>query len=649
MGMRSALILALVSVVAGPAFSARAEPSYSRYIVVLRPGTDTSRAESEHSKREGVQVEHTYRYALNGYAARVPKDRVDDLRSESDVAFVQPDVVYHVASQTTPTGVSRIHAVSSTVKGTGVNVAVIDTGIDLNNPDLASNIMGGVNCSNGSNPDDFNGHGTHVAGTIAAIDNGIGVRGVAPEAKLWSVRVLNNNGVGGATQVLCGLDFVDSKSPAKGGPIKVANMSLEIPFNQPADDGQCGSVNNDAVHQAICQLVDDRVTVVAAAGNDHDDIKFISPAAYDEVIAVSALADSDGAPCGTGAATGFGADDTFASFSNFATSAADKAHLIAAPGVGILSTKNNGTTEVMSGTSMATPHVSGAAALYLQSQPAATPDAVKQALFAAAEPVDVNVNGECTDPAVSHTDPAGNNPEPVASIGQWVLPLDAVTPGVVRGNKWFLNDGFDAVPEHVFNFGSATDTFVAGDWDGDGAASPGVVRGNNWFLVDGFGTGTLHTFAYGSSTDTPVVGDWDHTGSAGPGVVRGNYWFLRDGFSGPTSHNFPYGKVGDIPVVGDWNRDGSVTPGVVRGNVWYLSVGFTGHADHVVAFGKVGDHFIAGDWDGNGTTTPGVVRGNVWYLSNDFSGAASAIFPYGIAGDHFIAGDWNGVTPPPSP
>lgn len=386
----SSLVLAVALLLTlGSAPAAKAAPASGvvpgQYIVVF---TDTvsnpADAASDMARKHGLGLLHTYSYAIKGFAATIPAARLNAVKADPRVLFVSEDREVSIGAQTLPTGIDRIDAeqtATHTNKGTGVNVAVIDTGIDLTHPDLKANIVGGKNCSTGRSYNDGNGHGSHVAGTIAAVNNTDGVVGVAPEAKLWAVRVLNNAGSGTWSSVICGIDFVTSKAPANGGPITVANMSLG---GTGSDDGNCGLSNNDALHQAICRSVAAGVTYVVAAGNETDNAANHVPAAYDEVITVSALSDSDGKSGGTGGAPSCRTsekDDYFASFSNFGADVD-----IAAPGVCILSTWKGGGYNTISGTSMASPHVAGVAALYIATHPGATPAQVKDALIAAQEP-----------------------------------------------------------------------------------------------------------------------------------------------------------------------------------------------------------------------------------------------------------------------
>jgi subtilisin len=343
-----------------------------QYIVVLAPGTNSLSAANDMAREHGLTVAHVYSHALNGFAARIPDARLEKLKEDPRVLLIDADRVMTIQAQTIPTGILRIDGhLSSTAAGNGsgsvnVDVAIIDTGIQTNHPDL--NVVGGKNCVKGRNTiEDGNGHGTHVAGTVGALDNGIGVVGVAPGARLWAVRVLDNNGSGTTASVICGIDWVT----ANASTIEVANMSL----GGSGSDSVCGG--SDTYHNAICNSVNAGVTYVVAAGNSAADSANFRPATYAEVITVSALADFDGAAGGLGSATcRADVDDTFASFSNYGADVD-----MIAPGVCILSTWRGSGYNTISGTSMAAPHVAGAAALYLSQNPSATPAQVKSALI----------------------------------------------------------------------------------------------------------------------------------------------------------------------------------------------------------------------------------------------------------------------------
>ena len=344
----------------------------NRYIVVLKPSRDDPEraASAVASESAGIVVTHVYDEVLDGFAAVIPDDQLNDVRNDPLVQSVVPDQEVRAFDQTLPTGINRIDAdQNSTAKIDGrgervdVDVAVLDTGIGPH-PDLI--VAGGISCVDGNTSyADDNGHGTHVAGTIGALDNSVGVVGVAPGARLWAVKVLHSDKRGWWSEVICGLDWVVANSDK----IDVINMSL----GAPGSDSTCSG--NDALHNAICRVVDAGVPVVVAAGNDSEDAASTVPAAYDEVITVSALADSDGRPGGAGPATSAGPDDSLASFSNFGADVD-----IAAPGVNTLSTVLGGYARG-SGTSVASPHVAGAAALYLADNRGATPAEVKAHLL----------------------------------------------------------------------------------------------------------------------------------------------------------------------------------------------------------------------------------------------------------------------------
>lgn len=372
----SATLLAALGGIAA-AHPATPPDSPNGYIVVLSDGAAPTKVASDHASKYGAQVDHLYNAALKGYAAHMSASSAARLANDPRVLFVQRDGVVHATEQTTPTGINRSDAeLSPTAAIDGVDarvdvdVAVIDTGVDLDHPDLNVFTAGAKNCSTGRSADDGNGHGSHVAGTIGAIDNGTGVVGMAPGARIWPVRVLDNRGSGSWSAVICGIDYVT----ANASRIEVVNMSLG---GAGSDDGNCGNTNNDAMHKAICRSVAQGITYVVAAGNSAADSSTFVPAAYDEVITVSALADFDGVPGGAGAATcRSDVDDTLANFSNFGADVD-----IIAPGVCIRSTWKGGGYNTISGTSMASPHVAGGAALYKSKNPSATREQVKAALL----------------------------------------------------------------------------------------------------------------------------------------------------------------------------------------------------------------------------------------------------------------------------
>ncbi len=248
-----------------------------------------------------------------------------------------------------PWGITRVNAPGawSTTQGAGVRVAIVDTGIDLDHPELAASIKGGYNSVDSSiPPDDDHGHGTHVAGTVAAIHNSEGVVGVAPQDSLYAVKVLDANGGGTYSGVIAGIQWcADNK-------MNILNMSLG------------GSSGSEAMASAVKAAHDAGVTVVCAAGNNGGAVSY--PAKYPEAIAVSASS----------------SNDAIAYFS----SRGPEIDFIA-PGVSIYSTYIDGGYGTMSGTSMACPHVTGLAALVVATG-ITNPDLVKKALADASAPLE---------------------------------------------------------------------------------------------------------------------------------------------------------------------------------------------------------------------------------------------------------------------
>lgn len=290
-------------------------------------------------KAQGGQVKHVYRVTLQGFNANMPAQAVERMQAANpNIAYCEQDQIMAAPpirvegkpggggttqpAQTTPWGIARV---SGGAAGTFGTAWVIDSGIDLTHPDLnvdtarSRSFLGGTTTAQ-----DQNGHGTHVAGTIAAYDNAIGVIGVAPGARVVAVRVLDRRGSGSNSGVIAGVEYV----AANGAPGDVANMSL-------------GGGVSAALDTAVVNAATSGVKFTLAAGNETDNANNHSPARANgtNVFTVSAFANGD----------------TWASFSNYGNPPIDYAE----PGVSIRSTWLNGGYNTISGTSMAAPHLAG--------------------------------------------------------------------------------------------------------------------------------------------------------------------------------------------------------------------------------------------------------------------------------------------------
>ncbi|MET9713268.1 S8 family peptidase [Nocardiopsis alba] len=300
----------------------------SDWIVVLEDSVSTASVSPSSFGISQDQVNHTYEEALNGYSATLSESEVEDLRAQDGVAYIE-----QVGEVTTmvPWGLDRIDqedlpldgSYTTEADGSGSSAYIIDTGIDPDHPDFGGRAEVGFDATGGDGLD-RQGHGTHVAGTV-----GSDSYGVAPGADLFGVKVLGDDGSGTYDDVIAGIDWVAENA----GPNAVANMSLGGPASQAVDD-------------AVNALAESGVFVAVAAGNESQDAGNVSPGGASGVVTVAASDSSDGA----------------ASFSNYG-SAVD----IYAPGVDVESTIPGGGTDSYSGTSMASPHVAGAAALYKSS------------------------------------------------------------------------------------------------------------------------------------------------------------------------------------------------------------------------------------------------------------------------------------------
>ncbi|CAN5900274.1 subtilisin AprE [soil metagenome] len=373
--------------VAAPDLTAPALPS--QYIVVLKTdGLSAQSAQAFALQVNSLATEFKVQVAaplqlIDGFVV-TNTDAATAARLAADprVAYMQPDRIVTLPpfrvqgkpsgggsqpTQTVPWGIKRIGAVGLGNKGANVDVFVVDTGIDSDHPNLQPIVDGyapvackGRNCR--QSWDDDNEHGTHVSGTIAARANTLGVVGVAPAANLHAVKVLNAQGSGSYSGIIQGIQWVTRYSAANP---RVINMSL----GGTGTDTGCNN-GTDALHDAVCAAVKAGVTVVVAAGNENDNAANHTPAAYDEAITVSAT--------GNEGDDGVGNYDFFAYFTNWGPDVD-----IAGPGYHVLSSVPGGGYATFSGTSMATPHTAGAAALYLSTHRSASPAAVRSALIAA--------------------------------------------------------------------------------------------------------------------------------------------------------------------------------------------------------------------------------------------------------------------------
>ena len=345
--MKTRAILA----VAGLPFVALAQPASAQvagekiansYICVFNKGSvsrGNAQAEANRSVQAvGGQLTRVYSVAIRGFAANMAAQAVERMKAGNpNIAYCEQDQVATIPpiraaakpggggtqpAQETPWGIARVNGGAA---GTFATAWVIDTGIDLDHPDLRVDVTRSRNfVERETSPEDLNGHGTHVAGTIAAYDNTIGVIGVAPGASVVAVRVLNRRGSGTISGVIAGVDYVAQY----GRSGDVANMSLGGGASQSLDD-------------AVLSASSGGVRFAVAAGNDSANANNYSPARVNgpNVFTVSA----------------FAIGDKWASYSNFGNPPIDYAE----PGSSIKSTWKDGGYNTISGTSMATPHLAG--------------------------------------------------------------------------------------------------------------------------------------------------------------------------------------------------------------------------------------------------------------------------------------------------
>ncbi len=423
--------------------------------MLLQPHSNPAVAAAQQGKKVGRVAGRLFSHALSGYTMSMSAADAAVIRRSPGVLSVEADRPTHAVGQQLGTHLDRVSAPSAagTVadpsladgvddRRVDVDLAILDSGVAAH-PDLEvvarADCTGGGACVSGTGTDFF-GHGTHVAGIAAAIDNGFGVVGVAPGARIWSVKVLGDGGSGMLSWLIAGMDWVTSR----GGVIDVANVSIG-----------CGCVSA-ATDAALSGSVAAGVAYAVAAGNDHRDATPFAISGNPDAITVSALADFDGVSGGLGSPTcRADQDDTLADFSNWGASVD-----LTAPGACLTSTYPGPGYAVLSGTSMASPVVAGAAAL-LASDPAyrGSPTAIRQRLLA--------------DGNQAWTDDSGDGvQEPlvdVSSIAPRTLPA-ASPPGVRVTDPWVV----EGANGSVARFTVSTDRpLVGGEYAEVSAATKG--------------------------------------------------------------------------------------------------------------------------------------------------------------------------------
>jgi len=512
--------IVLIVALAGPSATfargtdAAARPSVGDWIVTVRAGLDPAKVAPGLAKKAGGTAGRIFEHALHGFVFHGSAKAADQLRRDADVRTLVRDRPIKIAAETVPPGIKRIRASHPTAPdaqeagytGQGARVAVIDTGIDLTHPDLLPGLDTnlGINCISSGPPQDGHGHGTHVAGTIGArAGNGIGVVGVAPDVRLVPIKVLNDQGEGNWSNVICGIDhvtgLVTDNDPSND--IDVVNMSL-------GDVGDIGTCSDGGLREAICRSTAAGVVYVAAAGNSYTDASTFIPAAFPEVIAVSAMTDFDGEPGGLAGCQfifellGTFCDDEIASFSNVG-SVVD----VTAPGVQVYSTWTGGTYKNETGTSMASPHVAGVAALVRAANQSLSPSQVASI---------IERTGEFPDGSTAESG--------CGSTTQWGGDRDGIAEPLVnalRAAQAAWGGGTSTIP--TVSFTPANGSTVTGTVAISATAthSSGII--NVQFLVDGVAVGTDTTAPYTASWDSSATFDGVHTITARATATNGQY------------------------------------------------------------------------------------------------------------------------------
>ncbi len=570
-------VLSALSIVSAPLAAASTPDTY---VVTFKPGTNPDEQAAQF-RAQGYDVQYVYRHALSGVAVALPSGALASVRNDSDVKRLEADAPVTISDvrgnatwgldrtdqRALPLDQSFTYRASA---GNGVYAYIIDTGIRASHSELNGRVANGYSAiADGRGSDDCNGHGTHVSGTVAGT-----TYGMANKATLVPVRVLDCGGSGSWTGVIAGLDYVAGDTTRRPA---VVNMSLGGGFVQAV---------NDAVQGAITS----GVTVAVAGGNENTDACTRSPASTPNAITVGATS----------------SNDARASFSNYGTCLD-----LFAPGVSITSSWNTSDTDTntISGTSMATPHVAGAAALILGESPALSPAQVTATMLAAATPNVVTSPGTGSPNVLLYADPGPLPPPPPVPANDGFAAATVITPSASGSlsASTLMASKESGEPNHVGNAGGAS------VWYSFTPSTSGVAT----FSTQGSSFNTLLAAYTGSAVGslTPVASN-DDDGS-------GNMWSSVAFAATP-------GTTYRVAVDGYGGNKGSATLGWTFGNnvtvtTQPLPVGYAGSAysTQLAAIGGSGSY----TWSlGSGTLPAGLNLSSSGVISGTPSSAGQSSF-----------------------